>query len=70
MTTDDRHTPPALPAWKAFVVQFEADSGMRGPKCRGRVEHLSSGRRVRFESKEELAEALGRLLDELGENEE
>lgn len=61
---------PALPAWKAFVVQFAADAAVRGPCCSGRIEHLSSGRRVRFASKEELVEVLGRLLDELGEDDE
>lgn len=69
MSKPDRETPP-LPAWKAFVVQFAAHAGMRGPRCAGRVEHLSSGRRLRFESKEELVEALGTLLDEVGEDEE
>lgn len=59
-------TAPTLPAWKAFVVQFTADAGMRGPRCSGRIEHLSSGRRVRFESKEELLEGLSKLLDDLG----
>jgi len=70
VSTHDRQTPPALPAWKAFVVQFAADAGVRGPHCSGRVEHLSSGRRLRFESKEELVEVLGKLLDELGDAEE
>ena len=64
-----RPAPPAptLPAWKAFVVQFAADAGIQGPHCSGRVEHLSSGRRVGFESKEELVEVLGRLLVDLGQ---
>ncbi|MFN8642268.1 MAG: hypothetical protein U0802_11655 [Candidatus Binatia bacterium] len=62
-----RTAPPAptLPAWKAFVVQFAADAGMHGPRCTGRVEHLSSGRRVDFESKEELVAVLGQLLVDL-----
>ncbi|MFN8643575.1 MAG: hypothetical protein U0802_18640 [Candidatus Binatia bacterium] len=52
------------------MVQFAANAGMRGPRCAGRVEHLSSGRRLRFESKEELVEVLGKLLDEVGETED
>jgi hypothetical protein len=69
--SSDRPPPvPTLPAWKAFVVQFTADAAVRGPSCSGRVEHLSSGRRVRFDSKEELVDVLGRMLDELGEHDE
>ena len=56
---------PTLPPWRAFVVQFAADAGPRGPRCSGRVEHLSSGRRVGFESKEELVAVLERLLVDL-----
>lgn len=59
-----------LPAWKAFVVQFTTDASVGGPTCAGRIEHLSSGRRVRFSSKEDLLEQLGRLLDKLGEEDE
>ena len=61
---------PTLPAWKAFVVQFAADAALHGPRCAGRVEHLSSGRRVGFASKEELVEVLGRLLDDLDQPDE
>lgn len=53
---------PSLPAWRAFIVQFSADAHLRGPICSGRIEHLSSGRRIGFASKEELVEALERLL--------
>ncbi len=55
---------PELPAWKAFVVQFTRDAGRMGVFA-GRVEHLSSGRRARFNSPEELVTILGNLLDEL-----
>ena len=58
-------TEPALPAWKAFVVQFSREA--EGPTgiFSGRVEHLRSGRRAHFESPEELVAVLRRLLDEL-----
>ncbi|HSP96430.1 MAG TPA: hypothetical protein VL049_04190 [Candidatus Dormibacteraeota bacterium] len=69
MADQQSPSPPTLPAWKAFVVQFAADAAM-GPTCAGRVEHLSSGRRVRFNSQEELLAVLGRLLAELGDGEE
>jgi len=47
------------------VVQFARMSD-DVPAFSGRVEHMSSGRRARFESPEELVEALRRLLDEVG----
>jgi hypothetical protein len=56
---------PSLPAWRAFVVQF-ARMADGVPVFSGRVEHMSSGRRARFESPEELVETLRRLLDEVG----
>lgn len=58
---------PTLPAWKAFVVQFARDARPQGPRCAGRIEHLSSGRRVHFESVEQMVAALDQLLAELGE---
>ncbi len=57
---------PALPAWKAFVVQFSYDSRSQGATFSGRVEHLSSGRRAQFASPEHLVALLRTLLDELG----
>jgi hypothetical protein len=70
MEPDDQggaSTRPALPAWKAFVVQFSHETRHVSEGCAGRVEHLSSGRREPFASREELLAVLGRLLDELGE---
>lgn len=58
---------PELPAWKAFVVQFSREAGTPAGIFSGRVEHLSSGRRARFSSEEELLTVLGKLLDDLGE---
>lgn len=56
---------PTLPAWKAFVVQFSHDADGSARFC-GRVEHLQSGRRARFNSADELSAALRRLLEEQG----
>jgi hypothetical protein len=53
---------PALPAWKAFVVQFSHDAGIKRGHFSGRVEHLSSGRRQHFASAEELLVALRDFL--------
>jgi len=57
---------PELPAWKAFVVQFSREAG----SFAGRVEHLSSGRRSRFNSAAELVATLETLLDEIGASSE
>jgi len=61
------HEQPALPAWKAFVVQFSRDADGPSGVFRGRVEHLSSGRRAHFGSPEQLLDVLAKLLDELSE---
>ena len=56
---------PELPAWKAFVVQFSRDTGTKPGVLSGRVEHLSSGRRARFNTSEELLTILRTLVGEL-----
>jgi hypothetical protein len=58
---------PTLPAWKAFVVQFSRETSPGGGVVAGRVEHISSGRRARFATRDELLTVLGNLLDDLGE---
>lgn len=57
---------PELPAWKAFVVQFDRETGEKRGVFGGRVEHLSSGQRARFQTRKELLEALAALLREIG----
>ena len=47
-------TPPALPAWKAFVVQFSRETGVEPGTYSGRIEHLGTGQRARFASAGEL----------------
>ena len=59
---------PALPVSKAFVVQFSRETATQSGIFSGRIEHLSSGRRARFGSKEELFTAVSEMLDQLGEN--
>ena len=56
---------PTLPAWKAFAVQFSRESGVCPEVFSGRVEHLNSGRRARFGSRQELLAVLERLLAEV-----
>ena len=58
---------PTLPVYKAFVVQFTRETRTQGGIFSGRVEHMSSGRRARFASKQELLAVLGTMLDQLGD---
>jgi hypothetical protein len=58
------HAVPTLPPWKAFVVQLTGDTTSHAGIFAGRVEHMSSGRRQRFNSREELLATLLRLLEE------
>ena len=66
MKRDRAPKEPALPAWKAFVVQFSRESEPDTKAFARRVEHLSSDRRERFESREQLVPTLTRLLRKLG----
>jgi hypothetical protein len=63
---DAPHDQPALPAWKAFVVQFGREADGKAVFS-GRVEHLSSGRRAHFHSADELVAIVRKLLVELGD---
>jgi hypothetical protein len=54
--------------WKAFVVQFSRETRAQAGTFSGRVEHVSSGRRARFASKQELLAVLKDMLAGLGEN--
>jgi hypothetical protein len=58
---------PALPAWKAFVVQFDRATDSPSGTFAGRIEHLKSGRRAHFDSPDALLAIFGRLLADLGE---
>jgi hypothetical protein len=60
----ETRTVDELPRTKAFVLQLRRDSGPGRATFAGRVEHLSTGRRARFETLEELMAALTRLLGE------
>ncbi len=56
--------PPELPTGKAFVLQLSRETGPTLRPFTGRVEHLSTGRRLRFESLPSFQAALIRLLAE------
>jgi hypothetical protein len=65
--TSEMGDAPSLPVYKAFVVQFTRETRSQAGIFSGRVEHMSSGRRARFASKQELLAGLETMLDELGE---
>jgi hypothetical protein len=56
---------PALPTWKAFVIQLSHDTTSESGIFAGRVEHLASGHRERFASGKELLSTVMRLLRDL-----
>jgi hypothetical protein len=56
---------PALPSWKAFVIQLSHDTSPESGIFAGRIEHLGSGRRQRFASGKELLAMVMRLLHDL-----
>lgn len=56
---------PALPSWKAFVIQLSHDTTPESGVFAGRIEHLSSGQRQRFTSGRDLLAAVMRVLGEL-----
>ena len=55
---------PELPTEKAFVLKLSRDTDHFLAPFAGRLEHLSTGRRVRFATVQEFLEALIRLLGE------
>jgi hypothetical protein len=57
---------PELPTGKAFVLQLSRDTGPTLQPFAGRVEHLASGRRARFETFEDFQAVVIRLLSEAG----
>jgi hypothetical protein len=53
---------PNLPYAKAFVVQFTAETDAGLEHAAGRIEHLQTGRRERFESADDLLLWIAALL--------
>jgi len=57
---------PELPTEKAFVVQLTRGTGPSLEPFAGRVEHIASGRRLRFGDFAAFQAAMTRLLVEQG----
>ena len=56
----------SLPAQRAFVVQFTAQTDVELGRFAGRVEHVVSGHAKRFQTMEELVACLVQMLVTLG----
>lgn len=54
-----------LPTNRAFVVQFQDSSPEHPILIAGRIEHLTSGHRMRFQSWDELQQFIERELTQL-----
>jgi hypothetical protein len=59
------YSQPSLPANRAFVVQFRAQSTDASSTYEGRAEHLLSGQVARFHSLEELLAFMVRVLTDV-----
>jgi hypothetical protein len=55
-----------LPAQRAFVVQFSAQTNVELGRFAGRVEHVVSGHARRFQTMDELVGCLVQMLVTLG----
>mgnify|MGYP003393967777 CR=1 FL=1 len=55
-------TQPSLPANRAFVVQLHRDARVENGEFKGKVEHIVSYQAKRFESLEELAAFIVRVV--------
>jgi hypothetical protein len=55
---------PELPTGKAFVLQLSRETGPTLKPFSGRIEHLASGRRLKFESFAAFEAAVVQLLTE------
>jgi hypothetical protein len=61
-THGNLQTESPLSPYRAFVVQFRAETKVARRRYAGRVEHVVSGRATHFASLEELLAFIGRVL--------
>ena len=54
-----------LSPYRAFIVQFRAETEVAHGQCKGRVEHVVSGQAMRFQSLEELLAFIARMLAQM-----
>ena len=63
-TKDTHFESTSLPSTRAFLVQLQQNSGESGQGFAGRVEHVTSGCSIRFQSEEELINWIRQFLGE------
>lgn len=61
-THGNRQAESSLSPYRAFVVQFRAETNVARGRYAGRVEHVVSGQAIHFASLEELLAFIGRVL--------
>ncbi len=61
---------PSLPAERAFVIRFRSDVDPSRERLDGRIDHVVSGRGVRFTTYAEAWSFMQRMLAESGRAEE
>ncbi len=61
---------PILPADRAFVIRFRSDVDPTRERMDGRIDHVVSGRGVRFTTYAEAWSFMQRMLAESGRGEE
>lgn len=61
---DETHEAPELPTERAFVLQLSRATGPTLEPFVGRIEHLTTGRRIRFEGFDDFKAVVIRLLNE------
>jgi hypothetical protein len=57
-----REDQPSLPTQRAFVVQLDAACKIEKGQCKGRAEHIVSGRSAHFSSMKALKAFMQRVL--------
>lgn len=63
MTVSPYNSATRLPAQRAFVVQFYDDADVTHGAFCGRVEHVTSGRILRFHNWQELQTFIAQLMN-------
>lgn len=61
MTSQDHH-PEGLSVHRAFVVQFALETEIGAGRAVGRVEHVTSGQAIHFQSLDNLLIFIDRML--------
>lgn len=58
----DQRERPIYPSERSFLVKFSRDSTLADEQCSGHIEHLDSGRAIRFGNLQQLFAFIGELF--------